>query len=93
MNVQIRDYDMDYIILYLVLDVKIFTRQTWKSMNNPRLVWSAIQIRLANQLNILPIGRLTQAPIEVEGLITYADFKVIDIVDDTNPYPTLLGID
>ena len=30
---------------------------------------------------------------EVEGLSTYANFKVIDIVDDTNPYPALLGID
>ena len=30
---------------------------------------------------------------EVEGLRTYADFKVIDIVDDINPYPALLGID
>ena len=30
---------------------------------------------------------------EVEGLRTYTDFEVIDIVDDTNPYPTLLGID
>ena len=30
---------------------------------------------------------------EVEGLRTYANFEVIDIVDDTNPYPMLLGID
>ena len=29
---------------------------------------------------------------EVEGLRTYDDFEVIDIVDDTNPYPALLGI-
>ena len=31
--------------------------------------------------------------IDVEGLCTYADFEVINIVDDTNPYPALLGID
>ena len=30
---------------------------------------------------------------EVEGLRTYAEFKFIDIVDDTNPYIALLGID
>ena len=30
---------------------------------------------------------------EVEGLRIYSDFEVIDIVDDTKPYPTLLGID
>ena len=32
-------------------------------------------------------------PVEVEGLRTYANFEVVDIVDDTNPYPALLGID
>ena len=31
--------------------------------------------------------------INVEGLCTYANFEVINIVDDTNPYLTLLGID
>ena len=30
---------------------------------------------------------------EVKGLRTYAEFKVIDIFYDTNPYPALLGID
>ena len=30
---------------------------------------------------------------DIEGLRTYADFEVIDIVDDTNPYPVLLGIE
>ena len=30
---------------------------------------------------------------DIEGLHTFADFKVIDIVDDTTPYPALLGID
>ena len=32
-------------------------------------------------------------PVDVEGPRTYANFKVIDIVDNKNPYPTLLGID
>ena len=84
---------MDYIILDLGLDVNILTRQTWERMNNPRLDWSPIQLRLANQSKVLPIGRLTQVPVEVKGLRTYVDFEVIDIVDDTNPYPALLGID
>ena len=38
------------------------------------------------------MGRLNQVPMEVEGLRTHSDFEVIDIVDVTNPYPTLLGI-
>lgn len=30
---------------------------------------------------------------DIEGASALADFEVIDIVDDTNPYPVLLGID
>ena len=29
----------------------------------------------------------------IEGIHASAYFDLIDIVDDTNPYPTLLGID
>ena len=36
---------------------------------------------------------MTQVLAEVEGMRTYVDFEVIDIVDDTNMYPSLLGID
>ena len=34
----------------------------------------------------------TQSPCEVEGIRTYIDFEVIEIFNDINPYPTLLGI-
>ena len=30
---------------------------------------------------------------DIEGLCTFADFEVINIVDDTNPYLVLMGID
>ena len=83
---------MDYIILDMGSDVNILTRKTWESMNNPRLDWSPIQLRLANQSKVLPIGRLTQVPVQIEGMRKYEDFEVVDIFDDTNPYPTLLGI-
>ena len=62
-------------------------------MGKPRLNWSPVHLRISNQVKVLPIGRLIQVPIDIEGLHTFADFEVIDIVDDTNPYPTLLGID
>ena len=29
----------------------------------------------------------------MEGIYTFVDFKFIEIVDDTNPYLALLGID
>ena len=36
---------------------------------------------------------MSQVPDDFEGLHTFANFEVINIVDDTNPYPALLGID
>ena len=93
MNSQIGDYDMDYIILDLEYHVNILNKQTWESIGNPRLIWYPIQLMLSSQTKVLPIGWLTQVPVEIEWFITYADFKVIDIVDDTNMYPALLGIE
>ena len=92
MTMQIGDYDMDYIILNLGSDVNILIRKTWESMNRLRLKWSTIQLRLENHSKVLTIGRLSQVPMEVEGLRTYVAFEVIDIIDDTNPYHALLGI-
>ena len=44
-------------------------------------------------MKVLPIGRLSQVHVDIEGLCTFSDFEVINIVDELNPYPTLLGID
>ena len=44
-------------------------------------------------MKVLPIGRLSQVPVGIKGLHTFAEFEVINIVDDMNPYPMLLGID
>ena len=49
-------------------------------------------MRLANQEKVLPIGRLSQVPVDIEGLCTFSNFEVINIADDTNPFPTILGI-
>jgi hypothetical protein len=48
---------------------------------------------MANQYCILPIGRLENVEIDVAGVKTVADFEVIKIMGDKDPYPTLLGID
>ena len=48
---------------------------------------------MENQQKILPMGRLKGVTVDIEGASALADFEVIDIVDDNNPYPTLLGID
>jgi hypothetical protein len=33
------------------------------------------------------------APVDIDGVRTFVDFEVIEIVDDIFPYPALLGID
>jgi hypothetical protein len=48
---------------------------------------------MANQYCIFPIGRLENVEIDVVGVKTVADFEVIKIMGDKDPYPTLLGID
>jgi hypothetical protein len=42
---------------------------------------------------VSPFGRLEHVPIDIDGVRKFADFKVIEIVDDSCPYPALLGID
>lgn len=39
------------------------------------------------------MGRLQGASVDIEGASALANFEVIEIVDDINPYLTLLGID
>ena len=62
-------------------------------MGRPALQWSPIQLRMVNQQKILPMGRLQGITADIEGASALVDFEVIEIVDDNNPYPALLGID
>ena len=50
-------------------------------------------MRLANQQKIVPRGRFPNVPVDIDGVCTVADFEVIEIIDDNNPYPALLGIE
>jgi hypothetical protein len=42
---------------------------------------------------VIPIGRLKNATLDIDGVRTTIDFEVIDMVDESIPFPTLLGID
>ena len=39
------------------------------------------------------MGRLSNIPVDIDGVRSLADFEVIEIIDDSKPFPTLLGID
>ena len=69
-SMQIVDYDMDYIIFDLGSDVNILTHQMYEIMGKPPLEWSPIQLRLSNQEKVLPVGRLSQVQVDIEGLRT-----------------------
>jgi hypothetical protein len=62
-------------------------------MGKPRLIYSPIRLRMANQQVVSPFGRLEYVPINIDGIRKFADFEVIEIVDDSFTYTTLLGID
>ena len=93
LHAQIGEYDMTDIILDLGLEVNVLTKQTWEQMRKPILEWSPIQLRLANQQKVVPLGRLPGVPVYIDGVSTLVDFEVIDINDDSNPYLALLGIE
>src|SRR5271154_6210851 len=62
-------------------------------MGSPKLQRSPIHLRLANQQRVSPLGWLPQVPVDIDGVRSFADFEVIEIIGDSRPYPALLGID
>ena len=92
MNIQIRDYEVDSVILDLRSDVNILTKQTWQLMGNPTLGWLLVQLWLANQVNVQPIGCVSNLVVNIEGMNMHAGFYVIEVVKYGGSYPTLLGI-
>jgi hypothetical protein len=84
---------MGDIILDLGSKVNVLPKDTWQCMGEPTLGYSTIQLKLSSQHRVLTIGRLTGVKVYLDGVCTKADFEVIEIVDDTTPSPTLLGLD
>jgi hypothetical protein len=93
LNANIGDFNMGDIILDLGSEVNVLPKKTWQCMGEPTLGYSPIQLKLANQHKVLPIGRLKGVTVNLNGVSTKADFEVIEIVDGTTPYPALLGLD
>lgn len=60
-------------MLDLGFDVNILTNKSWEAMGKPRLVYSPIQLRMANPYIILSIGRLEEVEVDLVGVKTVAD--------------------
>jgi hypothetical protein len=93
LNAQIGEYDIDYVVLDLGSEVNLMTKQTWALMGKMKLIYSSIRLRMANQQDVSPFGRLEHIPMDIDGVRTFSYFEVIEIVDDIFSYPMLLGID
>ena len=88
----IGSYEMDEVVLDLGSEVNVMTKQTWEIMVKLKLTFSPIQLRLANQQRVIPLGRLSSVLVDLDGVRSLSDFEVIEIINDSTPYPTLLGI-
>jgi hypothetical protein len=81
------------VVLNLGSKVNVITKQTWALMGKPKLIYYPIRLRMANQQEVSPFGRLDHVLVDIDEVITFVDFEVIEIVDDSCPYPAMLGID
>lgn len=70
LTVQIGEYEMDQVILDLGSDVNVLPKKTWERMGKIVLQWFPIQLRVVNQQNILPMGRLQGVIVDIEGVST-----------------------
>jgi hypothetical protein len=93
MNTNIGDFNMGDIILDLGSEVNVLPKKTWQCMGELTLGYSPVQLKLENQHKVLPIGRLKGVTVDLDGVRTKDDLKLIEIVNDTTPYLTLLGLD
>jgi hypothetical protein len=93
LNANIGDFNMGDIILDIGSEVNVLPKNTWQCMGDPTLGYSVVQLKLANQHRVLPIGRLKGVTVDLDGVRTKADFEVMETVEGTTPYPALLGLD
>ena len=93
LNVVIRSYEMDEVVLDLGFEVNVMTKKTSEIMAKPKLAFFPIQLRLANQQRVIPLGHLSSIPMDLDGVRSLANLEVIEIIDDITPYLALLGLD
>jgi hypothetical protein len=93
LNANIGDFNMGDITLDLGSEVNVLPKKTWQCKGETTLRYSNVHLKLANQQRVLPIGRLKGVRVDLDGVTTKEDFEVIEIVDGTTPYLTLLSMD
>jgi len=80
-------------ILELGSDVNVLPKKTCEMMGKPNIVWNHIQLRLMIQHTIVQIGRLIGVHVNTDGVCIVESFEIIEIMDDSKPYPSLIGLE
>ena len=68
-------YKIDEVVLVLGSKVNVMTKKTWEIMVMPKLAFYPIQLRLANQQRVIPLGRLSNVPVDLDEMSSLADFE------------------
>ena len=92
MSLELGGFETKDVMLDLGGDVNILLKKTWELMGKLKPMWFPIHLRLENQYKVFPMGRLMDMEFDVDGVKIVAEFEVIDILEDVNPYQYLLGI-
>jgi hypothetical protein len=74
LNANIGDFNMGDIILDPGSEVNVMPKKTWESMGEPTLGYSSIQLKLKNQHRVVPIVRLKDIPVDLDGVHTMEYF-------------------
>jgi hypothetical protein len=74
LNANIRDFNMGDIILDLGSEVNVLPKNTWKCMRDPTSGYSPVQLKLANQHKVLPMGKIKGVIVDLDGVGTKDDF-------------------
>jgi hypothetical protein len=74
LNAQIREYEIDYVVLDLGSEVNVMTKETWALMGRQKLIYSPIRLRMVNQQAVSPFGRLEHVLVDIDEVRTFADF-------------------
>jgi hypothetical protein len=71
----IGDFNMGGIILDFGSKVNVIPKETSECMGEPTLGYSPIQLKLANQHKVIPIGQLEGIPVDLDGVHTMENFE------------------
>lgn len=65
---QIREFEMEQVVSDIGYEVNVLTKKTWEAMGRPTLQWSPVQLGMANQVKVVPLGRLPRVPFNLDGV-------------------------